>query len=98
MSAHTESHGNFSVSVSDRGERALLHRSNWEQACYLYREGRISAHEFRAWKLAQWCSMRFQGDAGRDQDRFAQMCGMDALWRRRDRARVLWARFCGVSE
>lgn len=90
-----ESHGNYNVNVSERGERDLLHSANWEQAHHLYREGRISAYELRAWKLAHWCAMRFEGDAGRAQDRFASKCGMDALWRRRDRARVLWARFCG---
>lgn len=92
-----ESHGNYSVPVNDKGERGLLYRANWEQAHYLYREGRISAHELRAWKLAHWCAMRFEGDAGRAQDRFARKVSMDALWRRRDRARVLWVRFCGVT-
>jgi hypothetical protein len=92
-----ESHGNFSLEASDRGERGLLHKANWEQAHYLYREGRISRHELRAWKLAHWCAMRFEGDAGRAQDRYATKCGMQALWNRRDKARILWARFCGVT-
>ena len=92
-----ESHGNYSVDVADCGERRLLYTASWQQAHYLYREGRISAHEFRAWKLAHWCAMRFTGDAGRAQDQYATKCGMEALWARRDRARKLWAQFCGVS-
>ena len=81
----------------ERGERDLLYKANHEQAHYLYCEGRISNHELRAWKMAHWCAMRFAGEAGRAQDRYATRCGMEALWSRRDRARVLWARFCGVA-
>ena len=94
-----ESHGNFSVRVAEVGERDLLHRADSGMAYYLHREGRISNKELHAWKLAnRWCAMRFTGDAGWAQDRFATRCGMEALWSRRERALKLWARFCGVSK
>ncbi len=86
-----------SFGSSNCGERGFLYRANWEQAHYLHREGRISPYELRAWKLAHWCAMRWEGDAGRAQDRYATRCGMEALWKRRDRAKALWARFCGVT-
>jgi hypothetical protein len=86
-----------SFGSADCGERRTLHRATWEVACYMYREGRISPYEWRAYQLASWSAHRFTGDAGRAQDRYATRCGMEALWRRRDRAKAMWARFCGVT-
>ena len=75
--------------------RKHLWRASEAQAMYWARQGMITEHEFRAWKLAStWCSPRFGGDAANSQERYFHVMGFEALKRRRERATSLWFKFC----
>lgn len=76
-------------------ERASLQRATYDFARYLYLEGRITHHEWRAFQLAHmWCAPRFTGSGSIAQERFYRLMGWEALENRRMRAAKLWRRFC----
>lgn len=75
--------------------RKHLWRASANQTAYWYRQGMITDYEFRACRLAAtWCAPRYGGDAANSQDRYFRRLGYEALERRRNRARVLWFKFC----
>lgn len=61
----------------------------YNEAVSALHRGEMTQREWKRYKFAwTWCAARFEGEAAKAQDRYAERHGMEALWAFRNRVRA----------